>query len=198
MYVFGIHYATEDQTILLHRYRIQNSSFLFSKTDHDMFSWNFWWSLVIAPILYFHDSSAVLIFLVTTYQLLTDEEQVKSRYSQFWRTFYRRFYFPVGASWPYPSVCPFYLIKTLLVRLISSLIYSKKTSIKMLHPTEIILFSENVLHTTWITIWGLIQYCLIEWLKLANTCLCTKMVPSPEEELIYFFNVPVNQEHLSS
>lgn len=115
VYVFGIHYATEDQTILLLRYRIQNSSFLFSKTDHDMFSWNFWWSLVIAPILYFHDSSAILIFLVTTCQLLTDEEQVKSRYSQFWRTFYRRFYFPAGASWPYPSVCPFYLIKTLLV-----------------------------------------------------------------------------------
>ena len=68
----------------------------------------------------------------------------------------------------------------------------------MLHPTEIILFSENVLYTTWITIWGLIQYRLIEWLKLANTCLCAKMVTSPEEELIYFFNVPVDQEHLSS
>ena len=115
VYVFGIHYATEDQTILLCRYQIQNSSFLFSKADHDMFSWNFSRSFVIAPILYSHDSSAVLIFLVTTYQFLTDEEQVKSRYSQFWRTFYRRFYFLAGASWPYLSVCPFYLIKTLLV-----------------------------------------------------------------------------------
>ena len=83
VYVFGIHYATEDQTILLRRYQIQNSSFLFSKTDHDMFSWNFWQSLVTAPILYSHDSSAVLIFLVTMYQFLTDEEQVKSRYSHF-------------------------------------------------------------------------------------------------------------------
>lgn len=32
---------------------------------------------------------------------------------------------------------------------------------------------------------------------LAGTCICTKMVTSTEEELIYFFNALENQEYFN-
>lgn len=48
--------------------------------------------------------------------------------------------------------------------------------------------SENVLLTIWDTIWNLIQYCVTERLNLVDTFLGTKVVTTPDEGLIYFFD----------